>query len=123
HRARDDMVWIEAEVDVAGVLQAAQKQAATCKQRHRHRDLRRDEHVTQRRATAACGTATALERADHVRVPEQLLQTERSRRPHVTRHHAAWVLPITGPPIVDGWVDVADGRIVGQARTTSVAQA
>ena len=28
-------------------------------------------------------------------------------------HHAAWVLPIAGPPIRDGWVAVDDGRITG----------
>src|SRR5688572_26040866 len=26
-------------------------------------------------------------------------------------HRAAWVLPIAGPPIRDGWVAVANGRI------------
>ena len=28
-------------------------------------------------------------------------------------HHAAWVLPIAGPPIRDGWVSVDRGRISG----------
>jgi cytosine/adenosine deaminase-related metal-dependent hydrolase len=31
-------------------------------------------------------------------------------------HHAAWVLPIAGPPIRDGWVTVQDGRIVDLGR-------
>src|SRR4051794_31107141 len=26
-------------------------------------------------------------------------------------HRAAWVLPIAGPPIRNGWVEVRDGRI------------
>jgi cytosine/adenosine deaminase-related metal-dependent hydrolase len=30
-------------------------------------------------------------------------------------HRAAWVLPIDAPPIRDGWVEVADGRIVSVA--------
>jgi aminodeoxyfutalosine deaminase len=33
-----------------------------------------------------------------------------SRR--ITRFHAAWVLPLTGPPIRDGWVTVRDGVVV-----------
>jgi aminodeoxyfutalosine deaminase len=33
-----------------------------------------------------------------------------SRR--ITRFHAAWVLPITSPPLRDGWVTVRDGRII-----------
>jgi aminodeoxyfutalosine deaminase len=28
------------------------------------------------------------------------------------RYRAAWVLPISGPPIRNGWVDVADGRVL-----------
>src|SRR4051812_19302197 len=28
-------------------------------------------------------------------------------------YRAAWVLPISAPPIRDGWIAVADGRIVG----------
>ena len=31
----------------------------------------------------------------------------------MTRYHAAWILPITGPPIRDGWVDVEDGLVTG----------
>jgi cytosine/adenosine deaminase-related metal-dependent hydrolase len=31
----------------------------------------------------------------------------------ITVHRAAWVLPITRPPIRDGWVAVDDGRIAG----------
>lgn len=31
----------------------------------------------------------------------------------MTRYRAAWVLPVTGPPSRDAWIDVADGRIVG----------
>jgi cytosine/adenosine deaminase-related metal-dependent hydrolase len=30
----------------------------------------------------------------------------------VIRYHAPWVLPISGPPVRDGWVAVEDGRIV-----------
>jgi aminodeoxyfutalosine deaminase len=30
----------------------------------------------------------------------------------LSRYHASWVLPIAGPPIRDGWVDVDGGRIV-----------
>jgi cytosine/adenosine deaminase-related metal-dependent hydrolase len=30
----------------------------------------------------------------------------------VIRYHARWVLPISGPPIRDGWVEVDRGRIV-----------
>lgn len=32
------------------------------------------------------------------------------------RHHAAWVLPINGPPIRDGWVATERGRIAGLGR-------
>ena len=31
----------------------------------------------------------------------------------MTRYYAAWILPITGPPIRDAWVDVEDGLIRG----------
>ena len=31
----------------------------------------------------------------------------------MTRYHAAWILPITGPPIRDAWVDVEDGLVTG----------
>ena len=42
-------------------------------------------------------------------------------------HRAAWVLPIAGPPIRDGWVAVADGRIAalgqwGQTPTSGSGQ-
>jgi cytosine/adenosine deaminase-related metal-dependent hydrolase len=30
----------------------------------------------------------------------------------LTRFHAAWVVPISQPPIRDGWVDVENGRVV-----------
>ena len=33
-----------------------------------------------------------------------------SRR--ITRFHAAWVLPITSPPLRDGWVTVRDGQVI-----------
>lgn len=29
----------------------------------------------------------------------------------MTRYRAAWLLPISGPPLRDGWVDIADGRV------------
>jgi cytosine/adenosine deaminase-related metal-dependent hydrolase len=29
------------------------------------------------------------------------------------RYHAAWVLPISGRPIADGWVEIDSGRVVG----------
>ena len=28
------------------------------------------------------------------------------------RYHAQWLLPVAQPPIANGWVDIADGRIV-----------
>lgn len=31
----------------------------------------------------------------------------------MTRYRAAWVLPVSGPPIRDGWVATHEGRIVG----------
>ena len=32
------------------------------------------------------------------------------------RYHASWILPISEPPIRDGWVAVDRGRIVARAR-------
>ncbi len=30
----------------------------------------------------------------------------------MVRYHSAWLLPITGPPIRDAWIDICDGRIL-----------
>jgi cytosine/adenosine deaminase-related metal-dependent hydrolase len=35
------------------------------------------------------------------------------------RYHAAWVLPIGGPPIRDGWVAVEDGKIAAYGSETT----
>ena len=37
----------------------------------------------------------------------------------MTRYRARWVLPIDQPPLRDGWVDVADGRIAGLGAGTA----
>src|SRR4029450_3012014 len=44
-----------------------------------------------------------------------------SPRSELIRFRASWVVPISQPPLRDGWVDVAAGRIVacGTRRTAS----
>ena len=37
-----------------------------------------------------------------------------------TRYHASWVLPVTSPPIRDGWVDVEDGVILAYGGRSTV---
>ena len=34
-------------------------------------------------------------------------------RPRPTRYHAAWVVPVVGPPIRNGWVEVAGDLVTG----------
>ncbi|HUR33176.1 MAG TPA: amidohydrolase family protein [Vicinamibacterales bacterium] len=41
----------------------------------------------------------------------------------MTRYRAAWVVPVSGPPIRDGWVAVEQGRIAAIGRGTAVAVA
>ena len=38
----------------------------------------------------------------------------------MTRFRAAWVLPVSGSPLRDGWVEVDDGRIVDLGASVSV---
>lgn len=39
------------------------------------------------------------------------------------RYHASWILPISGPPVRDGWVAVDRGRIAAIGRRTPADQA
>ena len=36
------------------------------------------------------------------------------------RYHARWVLPITSPPIRDGWVEIVDGLVTAIGASKSV---
>ena len=38
-----------------------------------------------------------------------------------TRFHANWILPITSPPIRDGWVDIENGVIVALGQESDVS--
>ena len=35
------------------------------------------------------------------------------------RYHARWVLPITSPPIRDGWVEIVDGLVTAVGASKS----
>ena len=40
----------------------------------------------------------------------------------MTRFHAAWIVPVAMPPIRNGWVDVAEGRVVAVGSSGEMAE-
>ena len=76
------------------------RRAADARARHRARGRR---HARARGAALLSARGAA---------PGSRTAAMRSCNPQLIRYHAAWILPISEPPIRDGWVAVDRGRVV-----------
>ena len=122
-------------MDEVEIVRNIEDAGFAAKRRNMHYEILGDPIFRERDVPRMLELATAREDGD-TSVPDELRElsgaqprpaSSLARHPQLIRYHAAWILPISEPPIRDGWVAVDRGRVValgaaGDARARRTAR-